>query len=74
MIAPEDGAEGYEIVFGGWGNTQSVLRDGKQKPHPGYSVTRVNIIKRHIVINLIHLFGQGSLLSQNQVLDQYSNH
>ena len=47
MLAPGNGAEGYEIVFGGWRNTQSVLRDGKQKPHPGYSITRV-------IIDIIH--------------------
>ena len=47
MLAPGNGAEGYEIVFGGWRNTQSVLRDGKQKPNPGYSITRV-------IIDIIH--------------------
>ena len=41
MLTPEDGLEGFEIVIGGWRNAQSVLRDKKQTPRIGYSVTKV---------------------------------
>ena len=41
MLTPEDGVEGFEIVIGGWRNGQSVLRDKKQTPRIGYSVTKV---------------------------------
>ena len=36
-----DGCDGYEIVIGGWDNTQSVIRDKKGQPHPGHAVTQV---------------------------------
>ena len=41
MLTPENGADGFEIVIGGWRNSQSVLRDQKQTPRIGYSVTKV---------------------------------
>ena len=34
-----DGCDGYEIVIGGWNNSQSVIRQSKQVPNPGYNVT-----------------------------------
>ena len=41
LLPPCDGCDGYEIVIGGWDNTQSVIRDRKQQPHPGHAVTKV---------------------------------
>ena len=35
---------GYEIVIGGWNNSQSVIRDwtpAMSHPYPGYAVTQV---------------------------------
>lgn len=32
---------GYEFVIGGWDNKQSVIRQSKQYPYPGFAVTKV---------------------------------
>ena len=42
MLSQNNGADGHEIVIGGWSNTQSVIRDTKQNPHPGYAVTKTS--------------------------------
>ena len=36
--------DGYEIVIGGWGNTQSMLREGKQKKDTQQKVSTPNIL------------------------------
>ena len=41
LLSPCDGCDGYEVVIGGWDNTQSVIRDKKGQPHPGHAVTQV---------------------------------
>ena len=46
LLPPCDGCDGYEIVIGGWDNTQSVIRDRKQQPHPGHSITKVGCNNR----------------------------
>jgi len=42
LLSQHTGADGHEIVIGGWSNTQSAIRDTKQKPHPGYAVTKTS--------------------------------
>merc|ERR1719300_286115 len=42
LLSQNNGADGHEIVIGGWSNTQSAIRDSKQKPHPGYAVTKTS--------------------------------
>ena len=39
LLSPCDDCDGYEIVIGGWVNTQSVIRDGKQSHN--FAVTQV---------------------------------
>lgn len=36
--------DGYEIVIGGWGNSQSALREGKQKQDTQQLVKTPNIL------------------------------
>ena len=33
LLSPCDGCDGYEVVIGGWDNSQSVLRCAKQMSH-----------------------------------------
>merc|ERR1712111_303112 len=42
LLSQHYGGDGHEIVIGGWSNTQSAIRDSKQKPHPGYAVTKTS--------------------------------
>jgi len=42
LLSQYSGGDGHEIVIGGWSNTQSAIRDSKQKPHPGYAVTKTS--------------------------------
>ena len=42
MLSQHNGGDGHLIAIGGWTNTQSVIRDKKQKPHPGYAVTKTS--------------------------------
>ena len=45
LLSSCDGCDGYEVVIGGWDNTQSVIRDKKQQPQPGHAVTKVGCMK-----------------------------
>jgi len=42
LLSQNNGADGHEIVIGGFYNTQSVIRDTKGKPYPGYAVTKTS--------------------------------
>ena len=47
LLASEYGSDGYEIVIGGSNNTQSAIRDGKQKPLPPYISLEVSSFEFH---------------------------
>jgi len=40
LLSSSSGGDGHQIVIGGFGNQQSVIRDSRDKPHPGYAVTK----------------------------------
>jgi len=42
LLSQKSGADGHLIAIGGWTNTQSVIRDTKSKPYPGYAVTKTS--------------------------------
>ena len=45
LLSPCEGCDGYEIVIGGWENTQSVIRDGKQSEN--HAVTEVGLLIKY---------------------------
>ena len=51
LLTGGDMEDGYEIIIGGWNNSQSVIRDSKQNPMPGHAVTKVVFI--HFPENII---------------------